>query len=75
MLRGRPVLSHTVAAFDSHPGIGEIVIVRNADAEALYDACGIETALPLRVVDWRGGRAMPPSARGWTPFRGRSRWC
>jgi 2-C-methyl-D-erythritol 4-phosphate cytidylyltransferase/2-C-methyl-D-erythritol 2,4-cyclodiphosphate synthase len=61
MLRGRPVLSHTVAAFDSHPGIGEIVIVRNADDEALYAACGIETALPLRVV--AGGDTRDASVR------------
>ncbi len=50
MLRGKPVLTHTVAAFDNHPSVGEIVIVRNDDAASLYDACGIETACPLSVV-------------------------
>jgi 2-C-methyl-D-erythritol 4-phosphate cytidylyltransferase/2-C-methyl-D-erythritol 2,4-cyclodiphosphate synthase len=50
MLRGKPVLAHTVAAFDAHPAIGEIVIVRNEDAAALLDACALETDKPLSVV-------------------------
>jgi 2-C-methyl-D-erythritol 4-phosphate cytidylyltransferase/2-C-methyl-D-erythritol 2,4-cyclodiphosphate synthase len=50
MLRGKPVLAHTVAAFDRHPAIGEIVIVRNEDAAALLDACALETDKPLSVV-------------------------
>jgi 2-C-methyl-D-erythritol 4-phosphate cytidylyltransferase/2-C-methyl-D-erythritol 2,4-cyclodiphosphate synthase len=39
MLQGKPVLAHTVAAFDAHPAVGEIVIVRNADDAAGLDAC------------------------------------
>jgi 2-C-methyl-D-erythritol 4-phosphate cytidylyltransferase/2-C-methyl-D-erythritol 2,4-cyclodiphosphate synthase len=61
MLRGKPVIAHTVAAFDRHPDVGEIVIVRNADAGPLLDACRIETACPLRVVT--GGAERDASVR------------
>jgi 2-C-methyl-D-erythritol 4-phosphate cytidylyltransferase/2-C-methyl-D-erythritol 2,4-cyclodiphosphate synthase len=61
MLRGKPVLSHTVAAFDRHPAVGEIVIVRNADAAALLEACAIETTHPLHVV--AGGAERDASVR------------
>jgi 2-C-methyl-D-erythritol 4-phosphate cytidylyltransferase/2-C-methyl-D-erythritol 2,4-cyclodiphosphate synthase len=50
MLQGKAVLAHAVAAFDAHPGVGEIVIVRNADDAEVFAACGIEAARPLRVV-------------------------
>jgi 2-C-methyl-D-erythritol 4-phosphate cytidylyltransferase/2-C-methyl-D-erythritol 2,4-cyclodiphosphate synthase len=61
MLRGAPVLAHTVAAFDAHPAVGEIVVVRNADAEALYDACGVTARCPLRAVT--GGAERDASVR------------
>jgi 2-C-methyl-D-erythritol 4-phosphate cytidylyltransferase/2-C-methyl-D-erythritol 2,4-cyclodiphosphate synthase len=41
--------------------VGEIVIVRNADAGPLLDACRIETACPLRVVT--GGAERDASVR------------
>jgi 2-C-methyl-D-erythritol 4-phosphate cytidylyltransferase len=46
MLRGKPVLAHTVAAFDRHPGVGEIVIVRNADAGPLSTPAGSKPPCP-----------------------------
>jgi 2-C-methyl-D-erythritol 4-phosphate cytidylyltransferase/2-C-methyl-D-erythritol 2,4-cyclodiphosphate synthase len=55
MLRGAPVLAHTVAAFDAHPAVGEIVVVRNADAEALYDACGVTARSTQRAQTRWGG--------------------
>ncbi|KPQ14325.1 MAG: 2-C-methyl-D-erythritol 4-phosphate cytidylyltransferase / 2-C-methyl-D-erythritol 2,4-cyclodiphosph [Rhodobacteraceae bacterium HLUCCO18] len=60
-LRGKPVLAHTVAAFDRHPGVGEIVIVRGAEDGDLYSACGIVARCPLRDVT--GGAERHASVR------------
>jgi hypothetical protein len=61
MLRGKPVLAHTVAAFDRHPDVGEIVIVRNADAGPLSTPAGSKPPCPLRVVT--GGAERDASVR------------
>ncbi len=60
-LRGRSVLSRAVAAFDAHPGVGEIVVVRNADDADLYAAAGIMSRTPLRDVE--GGASRDASVR------------
>jgi 2-C-methyl-D-erythritol 4-phosphate cytidylyltransferase / 2-C-methyl-D-erythritol 2,4-cyclodiphosphate synthase len=49
-LAGRSVLARTVAAFDTHPAVGEIVVVRNADDAGLFAAAGIAGEKPLRDV-------------------------
>jgi 2-C-methyl-D-erythritol 4-phosphate cytidylyltransferase/2-C-methyl-D-erythritol 2,4-cyclodiphosphate synthase len=64
MLRGAPVLAHTVAAFDRHPAVGEIVIVRNADAGPFYDACGITALSPARCDRRGGARRLRPGGAG-----------
>jgi 2-C-methyl-D-erythritol 4-phosphate cytidylyltransferase/2-C-methyl-D-erythritol 2,4-cyclodiphosphate synthase len=61
MLRGKQVLAHTVNAFDGHPAVGEIVIVRGADDADLYAACGIVARCPLRDVP--GGAERHASVR------------
>ncbi len=61
MLCGKPVLAHTVGAFDRHPGVGEIVIVCGAEDGDLYSACGIVARCPLRDVT--GGAERHASVR------------
>ncbi|MDG4648793.1 bifunctional 2-C-methyl-D-erythritol 4-phosphate cytidylyltransferase/2-C-methyl-D-erythritol 2,4-cyclodiphosphate synthase [Roseibacterium sp. SDUM158017] len=60
-LGGQSVLARTVAAFDAHPAIGEIVVVRNAADAELYAASGVASAKPLRDVE--GGDTRDASVR------------
>lgn len=60
-LRGKPVLAHTVAAFATHPRLAEIVIVRNAEDEALYQACNLSAA--ISISDVIGGASRDASVR------------
>ncbi|MGP1356507.1 IspD/TarI family cytidylyltransferase, partial [Roseicyclus sp.] len=60
-LAGRSVLARTVAAFDAHPAVGEIVVVRNADDAALYATAGIAAETPL--CDVVGGATRDASVR------------
>jgi 2-C-methyl-D-erythritol 4-phosphate cytidylyltransferase len=60
-LAGRSVLARTVAAFDAHPAVGEIVVVRNPDDAALYAAAGIAAETPLSDV--AGGATRDASVR------------
>jgi 2-C-methyl-D-erythritol 4-phosphate cytidylyltransferase/2-C-methyl-D-erythritol 2,4-cyclodiphosphate synthase len=60
-LCGRTVLARTVAAFDAHPGVGEIVVVRNADDAALYASAGIAASKSL--TDVPGGASRDASVR------------
>lgn len=60
-LRGKPVLAHTVAAFATHPRVAKIVIVRNAEDEALYQACDLSAA--ISISDVIGGASRDASVR------------
>ncbi len=60
-LAGRSVLARTVAAFDAHPAIGEIVVVRGAGDCALYAAAGVTATCPLSDV--AGGDSRDASVR------------
>jgi 2-C-methyl-D-erythritol 4-phosphate cytidylyltransferase len=50
---GRPVIAHTWAAFDSAPGIDEIVLVVRAGMESAFDDIGkqLGTRLPYRLAE------------------------
>jgi 2-C-methyl-D-erythritol 4-phosphate cytidylyltransferase/2-C-methyl-D-erythritol 2,4-cyclodiphosphate synthase len=60
-LAGRSVLARTVAAFDAHPAVGEIVVVRNASDAARYAAAGVTASTPLSDVE--GGASRDASVR------------
>jgi 2-C-methyl-D-erythritol 4-phosphate cytidylyltransferase/2-C-methyl-D-erythritol 2,4-cyclodiphosphate synthase len=60
-LRGRSILARTVAAFDAHPEVGEIVVVRNAADAGLYADAGIVASKPLADVE--GGASRDASVR------------
>jgi 2-C-methyl-D-erythritol 4-phosphate cytidylyltransferase/2-C-methyl-D-erythritol 2,4-cyclodiphosphate synthase len=60
-LAGEVVLSRTIRAFDSHPAVTEIIVVRHADDAALFAACRPETAKPL--TDVTGGDTRDGSVR------------
>ena len=60
-LAGQPVLARTIAAFDAHPAVHEIVVVRHADDAALWQVTHPETQTPLRVVI--GGATRDASVR------------
>lgn len=60
---GRPVIAHTITAFLSHPGCGEIVVVIHKDDEALFAAAaeGLPGLPRLRTVV--GGASRQDSVR------------
>jgi 2-C-methyl-D-erythritol 4-phosphate cytidylyltransferase/2-C-methyl-D-erythritol 2,4-cyclodiphosphate synthase len=60
-LAGRSVLARTVAAFDAHAAIGEIVVVRGAGDAALFAAAGVTATCPL--TDVAGGASRDASVR------------
>jgi len=61
VLAGEVVLSRTILAFDAHPDISEIVVVRHADDTELFAACRPNTRAPLRDV--AGGATRDASVR------------
>lgn len=60
-LAGAPVIARTIAAFDAHPAVAAIVIVRHADDAALFAAACPETRLPL--IEALGGATRDASVR------------
>ena len=58
-LAGQPVLARTIRAFDAHPGIDAIIVVRHADDAARFAAACPATATPL--TDTAGGAARAAS--------------
>jgi 2-C-methyl-D-erythritol 4-phosphate cytidylyltransferase/2-C-methyl-D-erythritol 2,4-cyclodiphosphate synthase len=60
-LAGRSVLARTVAAFDAHPKVGEIVIVRGPDDAGLLADAGVKAACSLSDV--AGGASRDASVR------------
>ncbi|MCU4651864.1 bifunctional 2-C-methyl-D-erythritol 4-phosphate cytidylyltransferase/2-C-methyl-D-erythritol 2,4-cyclodiphosphate synthase [Roseibacterium sp. SDUM158016] len=60
-LFGRTVLARTVEAFDAHPCVGEIVVVRNSEDAGHYAAAGITAKKPLADVE--GGASRDASVR------------
>ncbi len=61
-LAGRPVLAHTLAAFDACPAIGAIVVVIHPDDRALFEASttGVSSKLASPVL---GGATRQESVR------------
>ncbi len=55
------MISRTIRAFDSHPGIDQIVIVRHADDAALFQAACPDTSCPL--IDVLGGATRDASVK------------
>ncbi len=47
-LGGKPVLTHAIEAFASHPAVNAIQVVIHSDDRALYDACCAGLHAPLR---------------------------
>ncbi|MBF9060509.1 bifunctional 2-C-methyl-D-erythritol 4-phosphate cytidylyltransferase/2-C-methyl-D-erythritol 2,4-cyclodiphosphate synthase [Rhodobacterales bacterium HKCCSP123] len=60
-LAGTPVIARTIAAFDAHPAVAAIVVVRHADDAALFTAARPETRLPL--IEAVGGATRDASVR------------
>jgi 2-C-methyl-D-erythritol 4-phosphate cytidylyltransferase/2-C-methyl-D-erythritol 2,4-cyclodiphosphate synthase len=60
-LAGKPVIARTIAAFDAHPAVAAIVVVRHADDAALFAAARPETHLPL--IEAIGGATRDASVR------------
>ena len=60
-LAGRPVIARTIAAFDAHPGLSALVVVRHADDAARFTAARPATRLPL--VEAVGGATREASVR------------
>jgi 2-C-methyl-D-erythritol 4-phosphate cytidylyltransferase/2-C-methyl-D-erythritol 2,4-cyclodiphosphate synthase len=60
-LAGRPVIARTIAAFDAHPSVAALVVVRHADDAALFSAARPETRLPL--IEAVGGATRDASVR------------
>jgi 2-C-methyl-D-erythritol 4-phosphate cytidylyltransferase/2-C-methyl-D-erythritol 2,4-cyclodiphosphate synthase len=60
-LAGRPVIARTIAAFDAHPAVAAIVVVRHADDAELFAASRPETRLPL--LEALGGATRDASVR------------
>lgn len=55
------VIAHTLRAFDTHPGIDTLVVVRNADDASLFDAACPTLDRPLILAD--GGDSRDASVR------------
>ncbi|NKX46436.1 bifunctional 2-C-methyl-D-erythritol 4-phosphate cytidylyltransferase/2-C-methyl-D-erythritol 2,4-cyclodiphosphate synthase [Roseicyclus persicicus] len=60
-LAGQPVIARTIAAFDAHPAIAALVVVRHADDAPLLAAARPGTRLPL--VEAVGGATRDASVR------------
>lgn len=60
-LGGSPVLTRTIRAFDAHPAIAQIIVVRHADDSALFAAARPATRVPL--IDVIGGATRDASVR------------
>jgi 2-C-methyl-D-erythritol 4-phosphate cytidylyltransferase/2-C-methyl-D-erythritol 2,4-cyclodiphosphate synthase len=60
-LAGETVLTRTIRAFDAHPAIAQIIVVRHADDGALFNAAKPATRAPL--VDVIGGATRDASVR------------
>src|ERR1700734_3191439 len=60
LLAGRPVLRHTVAAFQGRPGITSVRVAIHPDDRALYDAAVGDLGLPEPVP---GGATRQESVR------------
>jgi 2-C-methyl-D-erythritol 4-phosphate cytidylyltransferase/2-C-methyl-D-erythritol 2,4-cyclodiphosphate synthase len=60
-LAGRPVIARTIAAFDAHPAIAALVVVRHEDDAALFAAARPATRLPL--IEALGGATRDASVR------------
>ena len=61
VLRGEAVVARTIRAFDRHPAVAEIIVVRHADDGALFKAACPETETPL--VDVLGGATRDASVQ------------
>jgi 2-C-methyl-D-erythritol 4-phosphate cytidylyltransferase/2-C-methyl-D-erythritol 2,4-cyclodiphosphate synthase len=60
-LAGQPVIARTIAAFDAHPAVASIIVVRHADDAALFAAARPRTRLPL--IEAVGGATRDASVR------------
>ena len=60
-LSGIPVLARSIGAFDTHPMVSEIVVVRHSDDDHLFQSTRPETRCPLRDVG--GGATRDASVR------------
>jgi 2-C-methyl-D-erythritol 4-phosphate cytidylyltransferase/2-C-methyl-D-erythritol 2,4-cyclodiphosphate synthase len=60
-LAGLPVIARTIMAFDAHPDLAAIVVVRHADDAAFLAAARPETRLPL--IEALGGDSRDASVR------------
>jgi len=60
-LAGRPVIARTIAAFDAHPSVAALVVVRHEDDAALFAAARPATRLPL--IEAIGGATRDASVR------------
>lgn len=60
-LRGEIVLSRTIRAFDAHPAVTEIIVVRHAEDADLFAACRPVISTPLSDVP--GGTTRDASVR------------
>ncbi len=60
-LAGEPVIARTIRAFDSHPLVSQIVVVRHADDTKLYESSVPRTDTPLSDVI--GGATRDASVR------------
>jgi 2-C-methyl-D-erythritol 4-phosphate cytidylyltransferase / 2-C-methyl-D-erythritol 2,4-cyclodiphosphate synthase len=61
LIGGKPVLTHTIAAFISHPRVREIIVVIHADDLALFHQCWPKTDERVRAV--YGGETRQASTR------------
>lgn len=60
-LAGKPVIARTIEAFDAHPAIAALVVVRHADDAPLFAAARPATRLPL--IEAIGGATRDASVR------------
>jgi 2-C-methyl-D-erythritol 4-phosphate cytidylyltransferase/2-C-methyl-D-erythritol 2,4-cyclodiphosphate synthase len=60
-LAGKPVIARTIEAFDAHPAIAALVVVRHADDAPLFAAARPPTRLPL--IEAIGGATRDASVR------------
>ena len=60
-LAGQPVIARTIAAFDAHPAVAAIVVVRHAEDAALFAAARPPTQ--ARLIEAIGGDSRDASVR------------
>jgi len=60
-LAGIPVIARTIAAFDAHPALAVVIVVRHADDAVLFAASRPATRLPL--IETVGGATRDASVR------------